>query len=238
MLVVFFATAVMSAGADAGKEPELALLYDFQGIEGAEVPDGSGHGLTGTLEAGEIVSGRTRPAVRFEGKGLVALAHVAPELDFASRALTVGAMCRPSDPDGVVFSMGDASDGLSLYLQAGVPHFAVRARGVLHEVVAEEPVSLDQWTHLAGVIDAKGELSLLVNTTAVARSQGRLLARTPAAPLLVGADTGSAVGNYRSPLNWQGLVQDVRLYWGAVSREQNRDLLAEWAVRPGCGCRK
>jgi hypothetical protein len=239
VLLLLFVPALAAVGADAGRaEPELDLLYDFQAVEGMQIPDGSGHGHTGTLEGGEIVFGRNKPAVQFAGKGLVTMAQVSGGLDLASRALTVGAMCKPTAPDGVIVSMGDASDGFSLYLQGGVPHFAVRAKGALHQVVATDPVDLDQWVHVAGVIDGKGELTLLVDAWPVAQAQGSLLVRTPGEPLSVGADAGSFVGGYSTPLYWQGLLQDVRLYRGAVSREANRDLLAEWASRPGCGVHK
>lgn len=237
LLLLFIPTLPAVEASGGGAEPQLALLYDFQAVEGMQIPDGSGHGHTGTLEAGEIVFGRNSPAVQFAGKGLVTMAQVSG-LDLASRALTVGAMCKPTAPDGVIVSMGDTRDGFSLYLQGGVPHFAVREKGALHEVVATDPVELDQWVHVAGVIDGRGELALLVDAWPVARAQGSLLAHTPGEPLSVGADAGSFVGEYSTPLYWRGLLQDVRLYWGAVSREANRDLLAGWANRPGCGAHK
>jgi hypothetical protein len=221
-----------------GPEPQLALQYDFYSVEGAEVPDGSGHGHMGTLQAGEIVPGRNKPAVQFAGNGLLTTAGLGPDLDFTAQPLAVGAMCKPTSPDGVIVALGDAEDGFSLYLQGGVPQFAVRVKGVLHRVVAPEPVVLDQWAHVAGVIDAKGGLTLLVDTWPVAQSPGSLLARGSGEPLTVGADTGSLVGEYSTPLHWQGLLQDVRVYRGLVSREATRDLLGEWANRPGCGCRK
>jgi hypothetical protein len=54
-----------------------------------------------------------------------------PTLNLGSQPLTVGAMCRPATPDGVIVAMGDEKDGFSLYLQGGVPRFAVRAGGCL-----------------------------------------------------------------------------------------------------------
>jgi hypothetical protein len=145
-------------------------------------------------------------------------------------------MCRPAAPDGVIASMGDATEGFSLYLERGVPHFAVRTRGVSHRVAAADPVELDQWVHVAGVITASGELGLLVDAFPVARADGSVLLRGPDGPFTVGA--GSVASDHGAPATWQGLLQDVRLYQGALSREADRDLLAEWAARPGCGCRK
>jgi hypothetical protein len=238
ILSLLLVPAVQAVEADTGvAEPELALQYDFQGVEGTLVPDGSGHGHIGTLQAGEIVFGQRKLAVQFAGEGLLTTPDVSADLDFTSRSLTVGAMCKPSAPDGVIVAMGDAEDGFSLYLQGGLPHFAVRTKRALHQVVAAKAVVLDQWVHVAGVIGAKGELTLLVDTWPVVESRGSLLGRASAEPLTVGADTGAFVGEYTTPMYWQGLLQDVRLYRGALSREAHRDLLAEWAVRPGCGTR-
>lgn len=228
-----------ASGTQAGQaEPALALHFDFYVVEGAVVTDGSGHSYTAKLDGGEVTVGRRKPAVQFAGRGSLAMGDVPQALDPTARPLTVGAMCNPTAPDGVLVSMGDANEGFSLYLQGGVPQFAVRANGALHRVAATEPVTLDQWVHLAGVIGPKDELSLLVNTSAVARSQGSSPAHTPTEPLVVGADPGTQVGEYSGPLHWQGLVQDVRIYWGALSREADREILADWADRPGCGCRK
>jgi hypothetical protein len=231
-------TPALAAGPETGAAvPELVVLYDFYDVGAEKVFDGSGKGHAGTLVSGEVVFGRNKPAVRFAGQGAVTMSGKSA-LDLRSQALTVGAMCRPTARDGVVVAMGDERDGFSLYLHEGVPRFAVRAGGVLREVAAPEPVALDQWAHVAGVLDAKGGLSLLVDTWPVARAEGHLLSGSSPEPLAVGADPGSSVGGYASPLHWQGLLQDVRVYRGVVSRDDHRDLLGEWAQRPGCGCRK
>jgi hypothetical protein len=231
------ASAAEGARASGVSEPVLALQYDFYGVEGAAVTDGSGHGLHGRLEGGQIVPGKTKPAVKLEGHGQITLTKASPDLDPSQRALTVGAMLKPAAEDGVIVSMGDATDGFSLYLRAGIPHFAVRASGALHTVDAVDPVDLNQWTHIAGVIDPDGELTLLVNASPEGTSHGALIGHLPADTLSVGADPGSVVGEYSGPMNWRGLVADVRLYWGALSREQDLELLGDWADRPGCGIR-
>lgn len=220
-----------------GPQPELALQFDFYSVEGAAVPDGSGRGHDGTLLAGEIVPGREKPAVKFAGAGLLTATGMAAA-ELVAQPLTVGAMCRPDSKDGVVVAMGGGQDGFSLYLEDGIPRFAVRAAGVVRVVRAPEPVVEGQWVHLAGVVDAKGGLTLLVDTWPVAQAPGLLLGAVPAEPLTVGADPGSFVGEYASPMHFTGLLQDVRLYRGVVSRDTALELLGEWARRPGCGCRK
>ncbi len=219
-------------------EPPLGLHFDFQTVDGPVVTDGTRSAHTARIEAGTIVPGRRKPAVQLAGQGQVAMADVPKDLDPTGRAFTVGAMCKPAADDGVILSMGDASEGFSLYLQRGVPQFAVRFGGVLRKVAAADPVSLDQWVHLAGVVSPSGELSLLVNTSPAGKAAGSLLAHAPAEPFAIGADPGVPVGDYSGPLRWTGLIQDVRLYWGVMSRETTREPLGDWADRPGCGCRK
>lgn len=226
----------LAVAGDEASEPQLVLQYDFFDVQGSRVPDGSGHGHAGSITAGTIVSGRRKPAVQLGGAGMVAT-DSRERIGFAGRAMTVGAMCRPAAADGVIVSMGDSTDGFSLYLRDGAPHFAVRSSGELREVADPEPLDLGQWVHLAGVIDASGGLSLLVNAFPVAKLAGKgLPTHTPAGALVVGAEAGARVG-FAAP-RWQGLLEDVRLYSGAISREAHRDLLGDWADRPGCGCRK
>jgi hypothetical protein len=39
-------------------------------------------------------------------------------------------------------------------------------------------------------------------------------------------------------MHWQGLVEDIRLYWGFMDREADGTVMKDWADRPGCGCGK
>ena len=129
-------------------------------------------------------------------------------------------------------------DGFSLYLKEGVPHFAVRSHGELASVADDDLVVLEQWVHLLGAVGSDGQLQLLVNGWPVAKAQGKLIAGTPEKPLCIGADFGGPIGDYKGPLNWRGLLEDVRLYWGVMDRNEHRDELGDWADLPGCGCRK
>ncbi len=226
VVVATLACPALLSPALAGEaaEPPLVLQYDFFEVQGGRVVDGSGHGHAGALTASAIVSGKRKPAVQLAGTGMItADALGGGEL---TGPMTVGAMCKPEAGDGVVASMGDASEGFSLYLKDGIPHFAVRSHGQLHEVADTDAVEIGQWVHLAGVIGRDGSLALLVNAFPAATSAAQaFLGRSPVGPFVVGE-------------HWQGLIEDVRVYGGAVSREAHRDLLGDWANRPGCGCRK
>jgi hypothetical protein len=219
-------------------KPELVLQYDFLPDQVTKVIDFSSKKHNGTLQNGEIVEGRRKNAIKFDGKGMISVANVPETLNPASRPLTVGAFCKPSSPDGVVVAMGDKANGFSLYLKEGVPQFAIRSNGELSKVAAREPVVMDQWVHLAGAIDAKGKMWLIVNGWPGTSVEGKLIPQKPAEPFSVGADVGSLVGEYTTPLPWHGLVQDIRLYWGFMDRNGNRDEWGDWADLPGCGCKK
>ena len=217
---------------------ELALHYDFLLNQNAKVGDASGQNHHGQIRSGKIVEGRRKNAVKFEGQGMIAAADTPATLSPQSRPLTVGAFCRPASLDGVLLAMGDKENGFSLYVKDGVPQFAVRANGELFVATGDEPVMLEQWIHLAGAIDAKGKVWLIVNGWPKTSIQGKLIPETPSEPFSVGADTGSPVGDDTSAMHWHGLVQDIRLYWGFMDREKNKDQWGDWADLPGCGCRQ
>jgi hypothetical protein len=218
------------------EDPKIALHYDFFLSEGVRMSDASGNKHDGTLRNGEVVYGRRKNAVKLDGKGMI-LAATPESLNPASRPFTVGALCQPAAADGVIASMGDHSNGFSLYLKGGIPQFAVRTNGRLITVSDIDPLPMDQWVHLAGAIDAKGTLWLIVNSWPVAHVKGELIRNKPSEPFCVGADPGSPVGEKTTSQNWRGLLQDVRLYWGFMDPEEHRDTLKDWGDMPGCGCK-
>ena len=215
---------------------EAVVHFDFFVVEGGRVGDASGQHHDGQLQNGEVVEGKRKPAVQFQGNGAVSLFD--DKLDPSQRSLTVGALCKASASDGVIASLGDATNGFSLYIKDAVPRFVVRADGQLFEVASDEQICLDQWVHLVGIIGDDGKLSLIVNGWPVATGMGRVIPHKPAEGFYCGADLGSAVGDYEVALHWEGLLEDVRLYWGSMDRDRDSDQLKDWADMPGCGCRK
>ena len=83
----------------------------------------------------------------------------------------------------------------------------------------------------------QGQLGLVVNGWPTATAAGKLIADTPEQPLCIGADLAGSVGDYEHLASWCGLLEDVRLYWGVVDRNEHRDELGDWADLPGCGCK-
>ncbi len=206
-----------------GEEAEVAIHYDLYLVEDGNVSDASGNSFSGKIHQGEIIFGRNKNAIKLDGDGWIAMASVPAEVDLGSRSFTVGAYCRPAARDGVLISMGDQTSGFSLYLKDSLPHFVIRTSGKLLEIAGKDPVELNQWIHLAGAIDSRGKLWLIVNTWPAGDTSGKPLEITPTEPFCVGADLGSRVGSYTTPMYWNGLIQDIRLYRGFLDRNENRD---------------
>ncbi len=213
---------------------EIAIHYDFYLVKGVIVSDASGKNHSGTIHHGEIVYGRNKNAIKLDGDGWIAMANVPASLNLESQPFTVGAYCQPMAADGVVVTMGDKTNGFSLYLKKGVPHFVVRSGGELLRVAADQPVVMNQWIHLAGAVDNRGKLWLIVNTWPTAATPGKLIEKCPSKPFCVGADIDSPVGDYSTPMHWKGLIQNIRLYRGFLDRNEYRDQWQAWANRPDC----
>ncbi|MHB8972750.1 MAG: LamG-like jellyroll fold domain-containing protein [Pirellulaceae bacterium] len=235
-----------AAGSPAEKRPstrntdsplQVALHYDFFGVEQSRVGDQAKPKHEGTIQSGEIVLGKRKPAVKFDGRGSIAVAASPDDLNPAQRTFSVGALCQPTALDGVLVAMGSQRNGFSIYLKAGVPYFAVRSAGELTKVAGDKPVAVNQWLHLLGTLDSNGQLCLIVNGWPAATAAGKLIAETPEQPLSIGADLAGTVGDYEQLANWCGLLEDIRLYWGVMDRNAHRDELGDWADLPGCGCK-
>jgi arylsulfatase A-like enzyme len=192
---------------------QLAASFDFSKVEAQ-------------LDA-KVVDGVKGRAIELAGKDPAVRQSTSPKLDPAHKPLTLGAWCKPAAGNGVLLAQGGESMGYSLYIEGGVPFFAVRSDGVLKKVRGKK-IPENQWTHLAAVLDVDGKAQIHINGVATGkpRKTGFVGAR-PADGLSVGADSGSYVLGGDSDRAWSGLLEDVRLYWGVLDAES----LQKWASR-------
>jgi hypothetical protein len=197
---------------------DLVLHYEPSELEDGRIGDVSGKGHHGKRQKVEIVEGlKGNKALKFAGSGAVVVQPPPASLDPTYRPLTVGGFIKPESPDGVIVAQGNQMFGYSLYLKKGVPHFAVRLSGLLFQVRGSKPVRLNDWVHLAATIDPKGNLALYRWGDEVARLDGgHFVTQSPREGLCVGADLGGRVGEHDTPMHFQGLMWDVRLYWGVL----------------------
>ncbi|CAM4343860.1 Arylsulfatase [Mycobacterium basiliense] len=139
----------------------------------------------------------------------------------------------PAGAQGVVISLGGAMAGWSLYLRAGIPHFAYSYLGhelttvSAREPLPEGPVALGlSFDYDGGGLGKGASVSLLVDDAEVA--SGRLERTVPfrfslsGETLDVGTDTGSPVAPYGHDFRFTGRIERI----DATVRPQPTDLAA------------
>lgn len=160
------------------------------------------------------------PKAARRGAGSMVTFQKSPSLNPKGKAVTVEAWVKADRPQGVVIARGGPLDGYALALNTGKPSFLVRANEKLTTVTGPKPIT-GRWTHLVGVLTETAELRLYVDGDRVGTRKGTgLLSTDPAQSLEIGADDGSAVGNYRSPSVLTGTVDEVRIYDGALTDDE------------------
>jgi hypothetical protein len=153
---------------------------------------------------------------------------LAEEPDPSRRPFTVSVICEEVGPrsHGVIASQGGRARGWSLYLDDGVPVFALREESRTQEVRGPAfPKKLEK-VSLAATVDASGHLRLFVDGRRVAHGPGWVLATRPDEPLTLGADPGSPVSRYRSPNAFRGKIRNFRLSLELTDEKT----LGQWAA--------
>ncbi len=139
-------------------------------------------------------------------------------LNPAKTPLAVEAWVKAEKPAGAIVANGGPAHGYALFLQQGRPHFAIRVSDDMFVVSAKKRVVGD-WVHLAGVLTSDKKLEIYVDGELAASAEaGGFIVEEPAQAIEVGADDGSeGVGQYRGPLAFAGLMDQVRVYYGTVT---------------------
>ncbi|MBL7141196.1 MAG: LamG domain-containing protein, partial [Planctomycetes bacterium] len=116
--------------------------------------------------------------------------------------------------DGAIVARGGTSHGYALYLEGGVPTFAVRVNnGTLNKVVASEAVPVGQWVHVAGVLTATPQVKVYINGApkGTAAADG-FIQDDPGDEMEIGTELDSSGGDYTTPYPFNGGIDEVRLY--------------------------
>jgi outer membrane protein assembly factor BamB len=141
-------------------------------------------------------------------------------LKLAKTPLAVEAWIKAGKGNGVIIARGGDARGYALLLMGGKPQFVICSNTELSSVSADENV-VGKWVHLAGVLTADKRLQLYVNGELAGSAEAvGLIAAEPKQAMEIGADEGSSVGNYRSPFGFTGLIDEVRVYRGALSADE------------------
>lgn len=142
-----------------------------------------------------------------------------PKLDPTGKPVTVEAWMTTTAANGVVIARGGPAQGFSLAVENGRPVFHIRAGDQLTSVVGPRRI-VGGWHHLVGTLNRDLTVTLYVDgKPAGSAKTTTLLTSDPAQGMEIGADNGSAVGNYKSPGQFTGIIDEVRLYYTETTDE-------------------
>ncbi len=156
-----------------------------------------------------------------EGKKAAAVSQFAqfgkaPALDPTGKPITLEAWMTATNPNGVIVARGGPQEGFALTMETGKPTFLVRTSGQLASVAGPKRI-VGGWHHLVGILGQDRKMRLYVDGQLAAEGEAPgLLTKDPAQALDIGDDTGSAVGEYASPNQFVGIIDEVRLYFAEV----------------------
>jgi len=152
------------------------------------------------------------------GRSEVQIAN-SPSLDPTGKSLSVEAWVKADGRDGVVLARGGPSQGYALIVRGGKPRFVIRSEKVSSVAAGEDVVG--KWAHLAGVLTADRQLRIYVNGKLAGSAEASaLIASNPKQAMEIGADQGGAVGEYKSPFGLIGVIDEVRVYFRALSADE------------------
>ncbi len=150
--------------------------------------------------------------VRFERK---------PTLNPANTPLAIMAWVNAEQPNGVIAARGGPNVGYSLTLSQGKPRWFVRtANDKVVSITAPSSI-VGGWAHLAGVLTKDKQLELYINGRLVdSVAAPQLIATDPAQALEIGGDEGGSVGDYPSPNQFLGTIDELRIYHGVLKEDE------------------
>ena len=134
----------------------------------------------------------------------------APSIARRGLAITADIATEKPGSSGVILSQGGSRLGYVLYLDQGMPVFAVRSGSQVHEIRGNGLLAGKHM--LKARLSSSGELSLQIDGVSAGKpTAGKVLTGQPAEGLLVGRDEGGAVGSYRVPHPFSDTIDSVVL---------------------------
>ncbi|MBM3213126.1 LamG domain-containing protein, partial [Candidatus Poribacteria bacterium] len=145
---------------------------------------------------------------------------VSESLNPTNAPLTVEAWIKAEKGNGVIIARGAGSNGYSLLLIDGKPHFMIRSNTKLSSVMADQNV-VGKWCYLVGMLTSDKKLQIYINgNLAGSTDVVDLITGEPKQAMEIGADEGGAVGDYKSPFAFAGIIDEVRIYKREISKDE------------------
>jgi outer membrane protein assembly factor BamB len=146
-------------------------------------------------------------------------------LDPTGRPLTIAAWVKPDKPNGTILVRGANTNGFALILRDRRPCMLLRTGGQTYQASGREPIG-DDWTHVAGTLDADGRMLVYVDGRAAGGLDGvPLLSGNPQIAMKLGFDdTNQLLPEPLAP--WDGALDEVMLFHRALAPDQVGQLAA------------
>ena len=146
-----------------------------------------------------------------------------PKLNPSGKPVTLETWILADGRNGVIVAHGGPLNGYALTLQEGEPTFHIRSNKTLSTVSSKVPLS-EGWHHLTAVLDSDKSMRLFVDGKLEASGAASgLIPERPKQPLEIGQDSGGSVGDYPDTFGYAGLIDELALYYRALSAEEIRD---------------
>lgn len=144
-----------------------------------------------------------------------------PSLSPVNTPLVIMAWVNAEQPSGVIAARGGPNVGYALTIAQGKPRWFVRTASDKVVSITAPSSIVGGWFHLAGVLTKDKQLQLYVNGRLVdSVPSPQLIATDPAQALEIGGDDGGAVGDYQSPNQFMGTIDELRIYHGELTTEE------------------
>jgi hypothetical protein len=198
-----------------GSEKGLVAHWKFDDGAGGTATDSAGTN-NGTLIGDPTwTTGRFDGALNFDGIGdYVSVAPIAPLI---GNTVTAQAWIRLSEFSGMwtpILTQNLGNNGYYFYVYTGKPSFYIVVSPSYVQTISPELINLNQWYHVAGTNDGSN-LKLYVD--------GQLKDSVSSTGFL-GVNNNANIGSEPvSPLYFNGLIDDVRIYDRAVSESEFQD---------------
>lgn len=146
-------------------------------------------------------------SLQFDGDSSLNLPSFQAPKVAGGRSLQIKGTVNPKEPNGVIFAHGDNQNGYSVYLEEG--HLCFAACANTKRTVVRSPEKIEGSAEFEANWNSKGEVFLKVSGKLVERAEAGIIQEEPADSIQIGADMGEAVGDYKYPNHFSGVLENL-----------------------------